>query len=59
MEFSNLSTQKIYILFKQILIPIQIYCDKILERKIHVVITKHFCSIKIMLKQLGPLLKKH
>ena len=67
MEFLNLSTQKIYcikmfkqvlrimmymMLLKPILIPIKIYCDKILARQRNFIITKHFYSIKIILKNL-------
>ena len=75
MAFLNLSIQKIYcikkwfkqvlrilmymILLKQILIPIKISCDKVLERQRNFIITKHFYSIKIIFKKLGPLLKKH
>ena len=54
------STIMLYITFlKQILIPIKIYCDKIIERQINFIITKHFYSIKIIFKKLGPLLKNH
>ena len=55
MGFSKLSIQKIQtsdtnhdvymILFKQILIPIKISCDKILVRQRNFIITKHFYFI--------------
>ena len=41
------------ILLKPILIPIKMSCNKILERKRNFIITKHFYSIKIILKILG------
>ena len=46
------------ILLKPILIPIKISCDKILERQRNFIITKHFYSIKIILKKTWSTIKE-